>query len=493
MSTYLLGIDIGTSACKLCIIDETGRLVVSANQEYNLLILQHGWIEQDPDVWYKAVINNLRIVKKDFDLKYISAIGVTGQMRGLTLIGNSDNVVRNSILWNDLRNTSEVNEISNKNLKIIEKITINPLNTMCTLPKLLWIINNEPDNWKNTYKILYPKDYINFRLTGCLQTDMSDASGSSFYDIRKQCWSEDILNMFSIEKEKLPEIFTSTDIIGKVSAAASRETGIPEGIPVVAGGSDATVEAFLVGLMSSTQLKIRLSTTGALSTVVDNIDFLSNSKNYCWSYVLKNKWMLDTNTRSCAQAIKWLRDVFYKDRAKKSRTYDEIDEEAQKIPIGSEGLFFHPYLIGEDAPYWDPSLNGKFSGISLNHGRAHFSRAVYEGAAFALKDAMSVFGSLVNRFKENIFIGGGVKSKCWLSIVADILGLDGKVAITSDAAFGASMLAGVGIGVFKNIMDAIKICNKIDSYIKYNRENHEIYKRLFYKYKELAKDLLIKR
>jgi len=195
--------------------------------------------------------------------------------------------------------------------------------------------------------------------------------------------------------------------------------------------------------------------------------------------------MLDANTRSCAQAVKWLRDVFYKDRPMNGKTYDEIDEEAMEVPVGSEGLVFHPYLLGEDAPYWDPSLKGVFSGISINHGRSHFARAVYEGTAFALKDALSIFGDLVNGFKENIFIGGGVKSKCWLSIVADVLGIDGRVAANADASFGASMLAGVGIKVFDGPEDAIHICNKTKNNIKYNRENHEVYKKLFCEYRKI--------
>ncbi|MCL5987063.1 MAG: xylulokinase [Actinobacteria bacterium] len=492
MDTYLLGIDIGTSGCKFCIINHEGKLVTSASHEYNPLIIKQGWIEQDPTSWYKAVIITLNKLGIDFDLKNITAIGIAGQMRGVTLIDSSGNIVRNSILWNDLRNVNEVNEINNKHSDIIQRITKNPLNTMCTLPKVLWVMKNEPDNWDRTYKVIYPKDYINFKLTGNLQTDMSDASGSSYYDMQKQDWSDEILDLFSINREKLPDIYPSTTVIGEVSKIASDGTGISAGVPVVAGGSDSTVESFSIGLINSSQCKIRLGTSGALSTIMDSIDFLTNSRNYCWSYILKDRWMLDANTRSCAQAVKWLRDVFYKDRLKNGKTYDEIDDEAMEVPVGSEGLFFHPYLLGEDAPYWDPNLKGAFSGISLNHGRSHFARSVYEGTAFALKDAMSIFGDLANGFEENIFIGGGVKSKCWLSTVTDVLGIDGRVAASADAAYGASMLAGVGIGVFNDAEEAIRVCSKTEKYVKYNRENHKAYQKLFYEYKEIkeARDKL---
>ncbi len=485
MDKYLLGIDVGTSGCKCCVINDAGQVVASASYEYNPLIIRQGWIEQDPLSWYESVTTVLNKLSAEVDLEGIAAIGVTGQMRGVTLIDRSGNVVRNSILWNDLRNIQEVDEIRREHSDIIQRVTKNPLNTMCTLPKVLWIMRNEPDNWERTCKVIFPKDYINFKLTGNLQTDFSDASGTSFYDIKKQNWSNEILKTFSISRDRLPDIYQSTSIIGEVTAEASGETGIPRGVPVVAGGSDATVESFSIGLLNSSQCKIRLGTSGALSTIVDSDYDLSNSMNYCWSYVIKDRWMLDVNTRSCAQAVKWLRDVFYADRPKTGKTYDEIDDDAYDAPVGSDGLLFHPYLLGEDAPYWDSELKGDFSGISVNHERSHFARAIYEGTAFALRDAMSAYGAMADGFKENIFTGGGVRSKCWLSIVADILGIDGGVSANTDAAFGASLLAGVGIGVLGELEEAIRLCESRDFYIKYNRENHQIYSELFHKYKRM--------
>lgn len=485
MDKYLLGIDVGTSGCKCCVINEKGKVAASKSNEYTPLIGKQGWIEQDPETWYKIAILTLNQLRVDLDLKDIAAIGVTGQMRGVTLIDRSGNVVRNSILWNDLRNVQEVDEIRREHADIIQRVTRNPLNTMCTLPKVLWIMRNEPDNWERTCKVIFPKDYINFKLTGNLQTDLSDASGTSFYDLKMQKWSDEILKTFSISRDRMPDIYQSTSIIGEITAQASRKAGIPVGVPVVAGGSDATVESFSIGLINSSQCKIRLGTSGALSTIVDSTYDLSNNLSYCWSYILKDRWMLDVNTRSCAQAVRWLRDVFYADKPKTGKTYDEIDEDAQTAPLGSQGLLFHPYLLGEDAPYWDSRLKGDFSGISANHARSHFARAVYEGTAFALRDAMSTFGAMADGFKDHVFTGGGVRSKCWLSIVADVLGIDGAVSANTDAALGAAMLAGVGAGVLGNLEEAMRLCENRDFHIKYNKENHEIYNELFYKYKRL--------
>lgn len=485
MNRYLLGIDIGTSGCKCCVTNEGGKVIASKSNVYEPLIIRQGWIEQDPSVWYKTLIVTLNQLKTDLDLKGIVAIGVTGQMRGVTLIDSSGQVIRNSILWNDLRNTSEVDEINRDYADVIQRVTQNPLNTMCTLPKILWILRHEPENWARTHKVIFPKDYINLKLTGNIFTDLSDASGTSFYDIHQQNWSDEILDAFSISRDKLPDIRQSTSVIGELSAQAAADTGIAMGIPVVAGGSDATVESFSIGLLNSSQCKIRLGTSGALSTIVDSDWALSNSMTYCWSYVIRDRWMLDVNTRSCAQAVKWLRDVFYGDRPKTGVTYDEIDDEALNTPLGSEGLIFHPYLVGEDAPYWDSQLKGNFLGIAANHARSHFARAVYEGTAYALRDARSAFGRMAEDFKEYIFTGGGVKSKCWLSIVADVLGIDGAVSANTDAALGASILAGVGIGIFADMEQAMRLCKNRDFYIEYSRENHKIYNELFDNYKRM--------
>ena len=487
MKNYILGIDIGTNSCKSCIIDENGKLVAHESHDYNPLIIKEGWIEQNPYTWYEAVLSSLQKLSRKIDLKKITAVGIAGQMRGLTFIGNSGNIIRNSILWNDLRNVEEVDEINKNYPDLIQEITKNPLNTMCTLPKLLWVIKKEPHVWEKTGKIIFPKDYINFKLTGKINTDLSDASGSSFYDLKKQNWSDEILDIFSISKNKLPDILQSTTITGKISKRASEETGIRKGVAVISGGSDSTVESFSIGLINSNQCKIRLGTSGAISTITDDIDKISNNKYYCWSYLFHNKWMIDTNTRSCAQSVKWLRDVFYKDKPKTNRTYNIIDKEARDIDIGSEGLTFHPYLLGEDAPYWDNRLKGFFLNISINHQRPHFARAVYEGTAFSLKDALSTISKLKNNFNENIFIGGGTKADCWLSILADVLGIDGKIAKIADAALGASMLAGIGTGIFNDYEEAIKLCINTKKHIYHNKNNHIVYNNLFKEYKKAKK------
>lgn len=490
MNQYLLGIDIGTSGCKCCLLDLDGTLVGNVTQEYTPLSIKPGWVEQHPDDWYHAVQEALQLLQQQtaLDLRQIVAVGTAGQMRGLTFLHKAGRPVRNSILWNDLRCEQEVHEAQDRAADLLKNVTHNPLNTMCTLPKVLWVMRNEPQTWGETDKLIFPKDYVNYKLTGKVQTDLSDASGSSFYNLKEQRWSEDILELFGIAKTKLPEIFPCTAIIGQVSRKAAEETGLKPGTPVITGGSDATVELFAVGISNPTQCKLRLGTSGALSTVTDDLEHFPQGDYYCWSYILPNHWMIDLNIRACAHSTVWLRDVFFQDKPAISETYAEIVKEAQNAPIGAEGLVFHPYLLGEDAPYWDPKLKGSFFGMTASHTRQHFARAVFEGTAYALRDARSLIWEIAQNFSEYIFVGGGVKNPLWVSIVADVLGINGKIATKADTSLGAAMLAGIGAGFFAGVEEAMAACRNEDGVrIKYNAHNHQIYSALFEQYVKMKK------
>lgn len=487
MPDLLLGIDIGTGSCKCSLVDLDGRLVASAGQEYRPLLPRPGWVEQDPADWYRAVIKSLQQLtgQAGIDLSRVCAVGTTGQMRGPTFLDRAGEPVRPSILWNDLRCEQEVAELNAGYAEPLRRITYNPLNTMCTLPKLVWLLRHEPETWARTVRLLYPKDYINFCLTGQAGTDLSDASGSSFYDLKKQAWSDEILERLTISREKLPDIHASTHVIGRVRPAAGRETGLNPGTPVVAGGSDATVELLATGIKDSRQCKIRLGTSGALSTLVDRLDDRLEGRYYCWSYLVPGRWMIDVNTRTCADATVWLKDVFFKEIVDSQSAYRQIEQEARQAPPGSEGLFFHPYLLGEDAPYWQPHLKGSFFGLSLYHRRPHCARAVLEGTGFALRDARSILGRLGEGFEEYIFVGGGVKNVTWLEIVADILGIDARVAGQTDASLGAAMLAGVGAGVFRSLAEAADACATTWGVVRHTPERHQEYSRFFRQYRRM--------
>jgi xylulokinase len=307
MKDLLIGIDIGTSSGKACIIDQSGQVVDSVSIEYSSFSSQPDWVEQNPENWYQAFIALIQKMKINgsFQKYRLAAIAIAGQMRGLTLIGFNYQPIRPSILWNDRRCREEVAYILSTNQAMVELITGNPINTMCTLPKLLWVQKHEPEILKSTKALIFPKDYINLRLTNRICTDRSDASGSSFYDIQKQEWSEEILNFYHLPIQLCPEIVPSTTLLGMVSSKASIDTGLPKDLPVVMGGSDSTIETLAIGLYNDKQCKIRLGTSGALSTIVDHLT--RSHQYYCWSYFIPNRWIIDLNTRSCAQSVQWVK------------------------------------------------------------------------------------------------------------------------------------------------------------------------------------------
>ena len=491
MGELLLGIDIGTGSCKVCLMTSDGQVVGRGVRPYSPSLPGTGLVEQDPRDWYMAATDCLRQAEAatGLDLRNVAAVSVTGQMRGPTFLSREGEPVRPSILWNDQRCEREVAELQSRHASALRRITRNPLNTMCTLPKLLWVKHHERETWQKTATVLYPKDYVGYRLTGQRCTDHSDASGSSFYDLEWQTWSSEILNEWELPRGKLPEIYASTSVIGTVSHQAQQETGLREGIPVAAGASDATAEMLAVGVNNQRQCKVRLGTSGALSTIVDRLAGREDAAYYLWAYVQPGRWMVDVNTRACADATVWLKELFYHDCASADAAFERIEKEAGSVSPGADGLFFHPYLLGEDAPYWQPHLRASFFGLTKAHRRAHCARAVLEGTGFALRDARSVLGELPGGFQEHIFVGGGTQNAVWLGIVADILGVDGMVSRGLDASAGAAMLAGVAVGAFAGLEDAIASCRRGQYATCHNPENHRVYSRLFERYLRIKQAL----
>ena len=480
MDDLLVGIDIGTSACKatlLCVAD--GTSLGSAAERYQPGSPRQGWSEQDPEVWYRASVAVIRRLLDEAPdaADAVRGLGLSGQMRGVVLVDDGGRPVRPAILWNDNRCRAEVESIEGEDLERLLVITRNVLNTMCTLPKLLWLLAHEPAATSAARTMLYPKDYVRLRLTGEFGTDLSDASGSSLFDVEAQSWSDELLERFSIPRSILPTVYRATDIAGTLTAAAAADTGLAPGLPVAVGGSDSTVESFSIGLTDEHACKVRLGTSGAVSTVVD--DITEPGRAYVWSYVRDDQWMLDTNTRACGQAVRWLRDTAYREIEDDEAAFAAIDREAAGIAPGADGLLFHPYLLGEDAPYWDPTLRASLSGLSALHGRPHLARAVLEGTAFALRDAMSTLGDWTHGFERCIYVGGGTLSPTWLGIVCDVLARDGEVPAAADASLGAAMLAGVGTGRLGSLQQSVDRCYRVRERITCDPDRAACYDELF--------------
>jgi xylulokinase len=493
----LVGIDLGTSGCKVTIMDVDGRIICEATERYPTYYPANGWAEQDPRTWLQSLRSSLRkaLNQAEISPSRVVAIGIDGQVHTAVFINEKFEVLRPAIIWTDKRSVNNIQRLKTVlgTNKII-KITFNPPVTSFTLPHIMWVKENQPDIWKQTYKILWVKDYIRSKLTEKQWvTDHTDATGSLLFDANKFKWSEIICDAAEVPLEKLPEISPSTKIAGYVNRKASRETGIPEGIPVIVGASDVSVENLSAGTVEPGTCFIKLATSGVISVTTSNPtpDPLGRAVTYCLptSQDFAEGWFTKSGTSSCVSSYEWFINLMFKQKSvstiKSKNIYVHFDKMAKKAPIGSRGLFFHPYLIGELSPYFDPYLRGSFFGITLCHKREDFCRAVLEGVAFSIRDSLHIFEELGFSLRKAILIGGGTKSPIWRQILCDVLGINGATVKGGDASFGAAMLAGIGAGIFRDLLDATKKCVRIDKYIKCRKESFYKYQKLFKVYREI--------
>ncbi len=486
MEKYLIGLDLGTSGCKCSLINTEGVVLNETYSAYSPVSRKPGYMEQPLADWVNAVFTCLKDITgtRNIPPAEIAALAVAGQMRGVVLLNKELTPLCDAILWNDIRCSAEVELIKKHYHQQILELTCNPINTMCTLPKLMWLKKHQSELWNRIYKILYPKDYINYILTDEIKTDHSDASGSSYYNLKNGNWEKAILDEYSIPENLLPEILDSFNVLGRLNRETAVITGLPEGLPVIAGCSDGTAEMLALGILDERECKIRLGTSAAVSSITNNYNNILNPKTYTWAYFQKGKWMIDLNTRSCAYSIEWLRKCCYSEYPEPVDAYIKMIEEASKVNAGAEDLLFYPYLLGEDAPYWDPGLRGSFTGLMGSHGRGHLARAVMEGVSFSIKDAATVIGPEFEKLESVKLTGGGVKNSLWVKILLSVLGKDGYICMSSGSSVGAAMLAGIGSGIFKDTDDAAGKCSSEIKKLEHIGRDTKIYQDKYFRYKE---------
>lgn len=483
--SYFIGIDVGTSATKSVLFDETGKIIISNSSEYELIQPHNGWAQQLPNDWKNAVINTLKKTAENVNSDEIKGIGVSGQMHGLVVLDENNEVLYDSIIWCDQRTEKEVNQI----IDTIGKeryidLTLNAPNTSFTLSKLLWLKNNEPDIFKKTRKILLPKDYINFCLTGVFSTDVSDASGTGYFDVKGRCWSEEILNAFDINEKLLPQVYESIQVVGNITENIALQTGLSTNTIVVAGAGDQAAAAVGNGVIKPGCTSISLGTSGVVFTAVDKpvCDKFGRTHTFC--HAVKNMWHIMGVTQGCGLSVNWFRKNFAQEYS-----YAELDENTKEIT--SDGIIYLPYLMGERTPHLDPNCRGSFTGISVNHNCFNFYRAVLEGVCFSLKDCINVFGD--NNISTEIIkvCGGGAKSKLWLKILSDVLQKD--IYTSNDVesgALGVAILAAVGYGIYSDISQAYeKMSDSILTKVKFSEDNIKYYDTTYEIYKKLYKTI----
>jgi xylulokinase len=460
----LLGIDIGTSGSKAVLITADGAVRAEATTEYPMYVSRAGWAEQNPEDWWRATVASIRHVLAHSGGDEIAGIGLTGQMHGLVLLDEAGEVLRPCIMWNDQRTAAQCAEIEQKvgRAKLIE-LAGKPALTGFTAGKVLWVRENEPDIYRRARRVLLPKDYVRYRMTGALAMDVADGSGTLLMDVRRRVWSEELLRLLDIPHEWLPPLHECHEVVAKVSAEAASATGLRAGTPVVAGAGDQAAQSIGTGIARAGIVSVTIGTSGVVFAATNKYKSDATGELHAYCHAVPGTWHLMGVTLSAGGSLRWFRDTLCEaEKTEAARTgrdvYDIITELASTAPVGSDGLLFLPYLTGERTPHADPNARGVFFGLSLRHTKAHMARAVLEGVTFSLRECLDLLCALGQSCSRVRVSGGGSRSAFWRQMMADVFGTEiVEVNVTQGAAYGAALLAGVGTGIYA---DAGQACER---------------------------------
>ena len=445
------------------------------------------WSEQNPEEWWQATSASIQAVLKKAGISgaQVSAVGLTGQMHGLVLLDGSGEVLRPAILWNDQRTQSQCDEIHRLiGKQLFIKITGNVALPGFTAPKILWVRQNEPEVFARVRQILLPKDYLRFRLTGDYAMDKADGSGTVLFDLARRNWSSELLLALGIDPRWMPPTFEGSQVTGRVSAAAAKITGLKAGTPVVAGGGDQAAQSVGVGAVESGIVAMTLGTSGVVFASTSAPLIEPEGRLHAFCHAVPGTWHLMGVMLSAAGSLQW-----FHDNLTLSMGFDELLYEAEGAPAGSQGLQFLPYLSGERTPYPDPLARAGFVGLTIRHKRAHMTRALLEGVAYGIKDNFKLIQNAgLGSLKQVRASGGGTKGALWREIMATVLETElVTVNTTEGAAFGAALLAGVGVGVWPDVPTACENTIKITGSVKPNvsdltayRDGYQVYSELYH-------------
>lgn len=503
---YAIGVDLGTSGTKTVLFDSEGNVIASKTIEYPMYQPKNGYAEQAPEDWYNAAVNTIKYVLEasGVDKNDIAGIGISGQMHGLVMLDENNDVIRKSIIWCDQRTAAEVDEMNQKigREKLIE-ITANPALTGWTAAKILWVRNNEPENYAKCRHILLPKDYVRFKLTGEYATEVSDASGMQLLDVPNRCWSEEICKALDIDMAMLPKVYESCEVTGKITAAAAALTGLAEGTIVAGGAGDNAAAAIGTGVVEDGKAFTTIGTSGVVFAHTSQVSIDKKGRVHTCCAAVPNTWHIMGVTQAAGLSLKWFRDNFCNAERETAKLmgvdeYYLMDKEAESVPIGANRLIYMPYLMGERTPHLDPDARGVFFGLSAMHTKKEMLRAVMEGVAYSLRDCVEICREMNIDVSDMAACGGGGTSPLWRQMLADLYACPVKtVASKEGPALGAAILAFVAAGVYSSVPEACakivradKICepdkDSISTYEGFYRLYTEIYPSLKDNYKKLA-------
>jgi xylulokinase len=499
MPLVLLGIDIGTSGTKTLLCDARGRVLATAMAGHPSSSPKPGWSEQDPQDWWRSVCSATRTVLKKAKVPgdQVQGIGLSGQMHGSVFLGEGPTPLRPALLWNDQRTGAQCERITRKagGRKALIRLVANPALTGFTAPKILWVRDNEPKIYGKTKHILLPKDYIRYRMTGEYATEVSDASGTLLLDVRNRKWSNQLLSLLEIDADLMPGLHESIEITGELTPEAARALGLKVRTPVVGGAGDQAAGAVGNGVVAAGIVSAALGTSGVLFAHADRpmLDPLGRVHTMC--HAVPEKWCAFGCMLSAGGSFQWFRNQLGQSeiaaaKRRKIDPYTLLVEQAAQAPLGSEGLFFLPYLTGERCPHPDPHARGGWIGLTSRTTRPMLIRSLLEGVTFGMRDALEILRGMNLPIKQVRATGGGARSDFWRHLQADIYNL--PIVLTNadeGPAYGAALLAGVGTGVWKTVEEACRRCIRPTLRITPNRGNVRAYERHYAVYRKLYGDL----
>jgi xylulokinase len=481
---YVIGVDLGTSAVKILLINQKGEVCQEVSKPYPLIMEKSGYSEQNPEEWVEKTSEGLRKLVQSFQggVKDIEGISFSGQMHGLVLLDEDRKVLRNAILWNDTRTTKQCQDIYQAvGRERLLELTKNPALEGFTLPKILWVKENEPEVFKQGSVFMLPKDYLRYRMTGNIHSEYSDAAGTLLLDVSKRQWSTEILEVFGLTNEFCPPLVESHECVGTILPEFAEETGLSESTRVFAGGADNACGAIGAGILSEGKSLCSIGTSGVVLSYEARNDLDFGGKVHYFNHGEEGTYYTMGVTLAAGYSLSWFKETFAK-----QEEFNQFLQGVATTPAGSNGLLFTPYLVGERTPHADSNIRGSFIGVDASHERKHFVRAVLEGITFSLNEAIEIFRENDKTIDSIVSIGGGAKNETWLQMQADIFNAKiEKLSSEQGPGMGAAMLAAYGCGWYSSLKDCASEFIHVSKTYYPIKEQVESYRKLFTIFKEV--------
>lgn len=484
---YWLGLDIGTGGSRALLVDEKGKIAAGVTAAHEDMRMERPlWAEQRPENWWAASQQAIRgvLAKAEASGDDVAGVSFSGQMHGLVLLDEADQVIRPALIWCDQRSQDQVDWMNQTaGSEMILKQTANPALTGFTAPKLLWVRDHDPASYERTRTMLLPKDYVRFMLTGERGQDVSDASGTALYDVVHRRWADPLVEKLGIDRSILPPVAESSDVVGQISASAAAATGLKAGTPVVAGAGDQAAGAVGNGIVSSGVVSCTIGTSGVVFAHMDEVAYDPGGRVHTFCHAVRDKWHVMGVTQGAGLSLQWFRNQLAGDAVAQAAhqgvdPYDLLMDEATQAPAGSEGLYWMPYLMGERTPHLDAQARGGWIGLTAAHTRGHMVRSLIEGVSYSLNDCLQIVESLGVSVSEVRASGGGAKSPFWREILAGVFGKTITTLETQEgSAYGAALLAMTGAGPYASVEEACSATIQEANRVEPPTELTEVYGR----------------